>query len=153
MLRRQRKERDTNPNLIPVMDVTFLFIFFLLMSAQFIEVSQVVSDAPTIKTTDSQSDEKPLNLTLIIDKDNLTVLKGLEGTTVKRLGRSKEFNELTELHATLMDIKSSAPTERSIIVRPAAEIPYEDVIRILDAVREVKPKTDEKLFDLVVFET
>ena len=145
MQRRLRKERDNSPNLIPVMDVTFLFIFFLLMSAQFLEVSQIVSDAPTIKTTQEQSDEKPLNLTLIIEKDTLTVLKGLEGTTVKRLARNKEFSELSDLHATLIDIKTGAPNERSIIVRPSAEIPYEDVIRILDSVREVKPKTDEKL--------
>ena len=55
--------------------------------------------------------------------------------------------------STVFDVHTPAPNERTIIVRPAAEIPYEDVVRILDSVREVKPRTDEKLFDLVVFET
>lgn len=153
MMRRHRKERDTNPNLIPVMDVTFLFIFFLLMSAQFIEVSQIVSDAPTIKTASANDDEKPLNLTIVIEKDNITLQKGLEGIMVKRLARTKEYSELNELHAVLMDIKRSAPNERTIIVRPSSEIPYEEVVRVLDSVREVKPRSEEKLFDLVVFET
>ncbi len=151
-MRRAKKERDTNPNLIPVMDVTFLFIFFLLMSAQFIEVSQIVSDAPTIKTSNSQNDDKPLNLTLVIEKEAIMLQKGLDGILVKRLGRTKDFNELPELHAVLMDIKKGVPDERTIIVRPSAEIPYDDVIHILDSVREVTPQ-GAKLFDLVVFET
>jgi len=152
MLRRKRKERDTNPNLIPVMDVTFLFIFFLLMSAQFIEVSQIVSDAPKIKTTNSTSDDKPLNLTLIIEKDLLIIQKGLDGILVKSLGRTKDFFELGELRSVLREIKKSSPEERTIIVRPGAEIPYDDVIHILDSVRDENAE-GAKLFDLVVFET
>ena len=46
--------RKTKPNLIPIMDAVFIFIFFLLMSAQFIDIYEINSDAPAVVTIDKK---------------------------------------------------------------------------------------------------
>ena len=49
--RRKRKEPVKRLNLIPILDAVFIFIFFLLMSANFIKIYEVQSDVPIVSTT------------------------------------------------------------------------------------------------------
>ena len=68
-------------NIVPVLDAVFIFIFFLLMSAEFIKFYIIDSDAPAIKMVDSlgHNEDKPLNLALEILPERIIVKTNPEG--------------------------------------------------------------------------
>ena len=61
---RRRMKKPPKLNLIPILDAIFIFIFFLLMSAQFIDIYEIGSDAPITSTSSPENKKPPLNLTL-----------------------------------------------------------------------------------------
>ncbi|MBL6988661.1 MAG: biopolymer transporter ExbD [Bacteriovoracaceae bacterium] len=157
--KREQKKRVVKPNLIPILDAVFIFIFFLLMSAQFVDIYEIGSDAPAISTIEHDSDKNPLNLVLEISRTNITVKKGLDGRTVKRLSvlTNGEF-DLESLNSLLINIKKDNMKEESIIFRPSSTVPYAKLVKIMDSVREVKGEDNETSFknnkgELVVIST
>ena len=49
---RRKKKPDEKLNLVPIMDSVFIFIFFLLMSAQFIHVMEIGSPVPILSAAE-----------------------------------------------------------------------------------------------------
>ncbi len=167
---RKAREKKEIPklNLIPILDAVFIFIFFLLMSAQFVEIYEIGSDAPAIATIDTEkSDEKPLNLTLKISSSSIEVKTGVEGavkTTITKLGKSFD---LPKLKKVLIDIKLANIDERSIILSPSKNVNYKEIVKIMDSITGVgkdipaiagKSKNGKivrtrTLFDQIIFET
>ena len=72
-------------NLIPILDAIFIFIFFLLMSAQFIDIYEIGSDAPISASSDKHPEKDPLNLTLVLKNDSIVVKTGLNGDVKKKI--------------------------------------------------------------------
>lgn len=165
-LLKKKKKKMQKLNLIPILDSVFIFIFFLLMSAQFLEIYEIGSDAPAVKTTDSTKDDKPpLNLTLEVNGNKLVVKTGLPEKTYKVIENIGGNHNLDALKETLSEIKKDHISESSIIIRPSANIAYKKLIMIMDAARELhgnkvievskngKKIRTRKLFDQVIFET
>ena len=63
---KRKKKKVERLNLIPILDAVFIFIFFLLMSAQFLEIYQVGSDLPIATDAPPPKDKDPLNLTCLL---------------------------------------------------------------------------------------
>lgn len=151
-------------NLIPILDAIFIFIFFLLMSAQFLDIYEIGSDAP-ITTTVSQPkpDKEPLNLVLEIKGSSIIVKTGLDGNVYKKVS-SKDLAELNEV---LIEIKNNNPEETSAILKPSSTYEYHKIVKVIDNTREVmkpdvfvtglddnkKKYPSKKLFDKIIFET
>jgi biopolymer transport protein ExbD len=168
MRRRIEKKEIPKLNLIPILDAVFIFIFFLLMSAQFVEIYEIGSDAPAIATVDTEKDDKkPLNLTLKISMSSIVIKTGVEGSissTIPRIG--KEFN-IEKLKSALKKIKLENIDERSIILSPTKSVSYNEVVAIMDAVTSIDRKQAPMvakskkgnviktytLFDQIIFET
>jgi len=143
-------------NLIPILDSVFIFIFFLLMSAQFIQIHEIGSDAPAVKTTDSIKDDKPpLNLTLVISRNQLVVKTGVPETTHREIASiDGEYNH-KELRTVLFELKKKHEQEKSIIFRPDATVNYKALVNLMDSVREYKEPSQAsvQLFNQIIFET
>ena len=158
-------------NLTPILDAIFIFIFFLLMSAQFIDIHQIGSDAPAIATIseEKQDKEPPLNLTLDIKNDEILVTTGLENKLYRRIKLQEKDGKLvlTELIKALVQLKTKHIEEKSIIIKPNQEFKYQKLVEIMDAVKKLeknqgvvsgktkkgaKMQTDT-LFDQIIFET
>lgn len=167
---KKKKKGIVKPNVIPILDAVFIFIFFLLMSAQFLEIYEIGTDAPAVKTvaTDKKDDEKPLNLTLVVTKKGLTLQKGVPSENFRTIAMNSDGNyDLEKLEKSLIEIKSKHGHENSIIIKPQENVEYKKIVWIMDAVREVDNKkgpimtTDNKgnkketrtLFDQIIFET
>ena len=139
-------------NLIPILDSVFIFIFFLLMSAQFLQIYEIGSDAPAVKTTDSIKDDKPpLNLTLVIEKGRIVIKTGLPEKTYREIANVNNDYDLGKLLNELSLIKQNNQKEKSIIMRPDPSVPYKDLVRIMDNVRA--DKSSQELFNQIIFET
>ncbi len=165
----QRKQTIQKLNVIPILDAVFIFIFFLLMSAQFLEIYEIGSDAPSVKTVETMKDKKPpLNLTLDISKTGITVKTGLDGNVYKTIAMNTQGNyDLESLYKTLTKIKKENIEEESVILRPTNKVPYKKIVWIMDACRELKQKDPtlaakgksgqlketRTLFNQIIFET
>lgn len=129
MKRIRMKKGIPKLNLIPIMDAVFIFIFYLLMSAQFIDIYEVGSDVA--RTAASVPDKKvPLNLTLRIGSTKIDIMTGVPG----RLYKSVQL-EGAELTQVLALIKAQHPTEKAVIIIPASDLKYKDLIVALDQVK------------------
>jgi biopolymer transport protein ExbD len=144
---RKRKKPEEKLNLIPIMDSIFIFIFFLLMSATFLKINEVGSDVPIISDSEPPKNEKdPLALTLVIETNEIILSKGIPSRPVQKFQRQADglFN-YEELHSVLIGIKKEHVKENSIIFEPVGDLTYEEIVKIMDAVRKMN-KTDESIY-------
>lgn len=135
-------------NLVPILDSVFIFIFFLLMSAQFVEVYEIGSSLPMTKDVPADKLEKdPLNLTLEVGKDQIIVKTGMQSA------RSRSFasTQKDELKTYLRELKKSYPKENTMIVKADPKISFQTLITTIDNTQEEKGSKD-KLFEQIVFD-
>src|SRR6476661_6977574 len=99
-------------NLVPILDSVFIFIFFLLMSAQFVDVYEIGSSVPMTKEAapEEKHEKDPLNLTLEVTKTEIVVKTGL------RTPRSRTFasEQKKEMREYLIELKKQHPKENTM---------------------------------------
>jgi biopolymer transport protein ExbD len=144
---RKRKKPEEKLNLVPIMDSIFIFIFFLLMSASFLKIYEIGSPIPIVSDQEPPKNEKdPLALTMVIETNEITVSTGVPSRVIQKFQREAggEFS-YDAIHAFLIEIKKKHVEEDSIIFEPNGDLTYEEIVKIMDAVR-VLGKTDEAIF-------
>jgi biopolymer transport protein ExbD len=135
-------------NLVPILDSVFIFIFFLLMSAQFVDVYEIGSSLPMTKEAKNEKQEKdPLNLTLEITKEQVVVKTGL------RQPRSRSFasTEIKEMKEYLTELKKTHPKENTMILKADPKVPFQKLVTVIDNTQASKD-SKEKLFEQIVFD-
>jgi len=149
----KKEPEDLVPNLIPVMNLFTALIPFLLLSAAFFHMSVIQITIPIASTetgeTDIAKDEDKITLQLDITADafNLqaasdTIDPGIIATLRDKIPRVKGVDERVEkamydqLRDSAYKIKGKYAASDTVIVTPDPEIPYEDVIVTMDAVRD-----------------
>ncbi|MCK5884087.1 MAG: biopolymer transporter ExbD [Bacteriovoracaceae bacterium] len=158
-MKAKKKKGIAKINLIPILDAVFIFIFFLLMSAQFVEIYEIGSDAPQIATIKNDSRKDPLNLALNITNEKIIVTTGVNEKAHSTIVRIAGGHNVQKLKTVLNKIKNKNTTESSIIFRPTKSVHYKEIVKIMDAVRlkdERAPTTagkENQLFDQIIFET
>jgi len=144
---RKRRKSEERLNLVPIMDAVFIFIFFLLMSASFLKIYEIGSDVPILSDAEPPKDKKdPLALTLAAIPNEIVLSRGIPSRSFKKFTRQAdgEFN-YDEIHAVLIDIKKQHLDENTIIFEPGGDLTYEEIVKIMDAVRMLH-RTDEAIF-------
>lgn len=143
---RKRKKVVKNLNLIPILDSVFIFIFFLLMSANFIEFYEIQSNVPIVSTRTPPPKKKPLALMVQILPGSIKVYRGVQSRLIKSIGKLPDGNyDLESLHDYLVKIKLRYKTEKSIMLEPLTNIDYQALVQIMDAVRQFRT-TDPAVF-------
>ena len=135
-------------NLVPILDAVFIFIFFLLMSAQFVDVYEIGSSVPMTKEAKEEKQEKdPLNLTLEVTKDQIIVKTGLRST------RSRTFasEQKKEMKEYLVERKRQHPKENTMILKADPKISFQYLVTVIDSTQSSKDSKD-KLFEQIVFD-
>tara|TARA_R110002049_G_scaffold267551_2_gene443916 strand:+ start:1106 stop:1633 length:528 start_codon:yes stop_codon:yes gene_type:complete len=144
--RRKTKKEFVKPNLIPILDAVFIFIFFLLMSANFVKIYEIPSNVPIISDAEPPKNEKPLALTLRITSSYIQIMTGVPSSTLTRIGKTSDgFYDLEKLHSTLLNLKNRNLKEETVIFEPIVDLTYEEIVKIMDAARELR-NTDPALF-------
>jgi biopolymer transport protein ExbD len=135
-------------NLVPILDSVFIFIFFLLMSAQFVDVYEIGSSVPMTKVAKDEKQEKdPLNLTLEITKNQIVVKTGL------RSPRSRTFasEQKKEMKDYLIELKRQHPQENTMILKADPKISFQNLVTVIDSTQMPK-ESKEQLFPQIVFD-
>lgn len=164
--RKRKNKQMKNLNLIPILDAVFIFIFFLLFSASFMQIFEVPSDVPLVSSGQPPKNKKPLALTLVISSSQIEVMTGIPSRRIAKIAKSSAAEyDLNHLHEVLVGVKQKHPHERDVILEPRIDIEYEGLIKIMDSIRElvntdpaifIKDKDgldmkEKRLFDKVVF--
>jgi biopolymer transport protein ExbD len=159
-MRRLRAEHDEADeetgeiNLVPYMDiVTNIIIFLLATVITQVPLGNINVSAPTIGAgaaeTQQDKDKPPLNLTVTLAANGF-IIAGSGGVTepIKKLPSGQyDFEGLTN---KLVEIKKAvAPDETKANFNADVYIPYELVVRTLDAMRE--DKQGKMLFPDIIF--
>lgn len=160
--RRGLPSAEEELNLIPVMNLVSILIPFLLMAAQFVHLAVIDSTLPAIgepqETPPEEQDKPPLLLSIVMTNKGLTIAgdngivtgKPEEGAPPPAEGVEKpptlpcpgevcdspaayNYVELTRL---LNLIKDEYPDDENVILVPESRIPYEVIVRVMDACRE-----------------
>ncbi|MGE3611318.1 MAG: ExbD/TolR family protein [Bacteriovoracaceae bacterium] len=135
-------------NLVPILDSVFIFIFFLLMSAQFVDVYEIGSSLPMTKEVKDQKEEKdPLNLILEIKKEEITVKTGLRNPKSRTFASTKTL----EIKEYLKELKKSHPKENTMILKADPKISFQNLVTVIDSTQMPKD-SKEKLFEQIVFD-
>lgn len=144
---RRKKKKTERLNLIPILDAVFIFIFFLLMSANFIKVFELSSDIPIVSSAPQpKNPKKPLALTISITNSKINVLLGMPSRLMRSFGKNAEGKYDTEsLHIYLINLKKKYTSDKTAIMEPKSDINYEELIIIMDAVRMLR-STDESIY-------
>lgn len=160
---RRKLKKAPKLNLIPILDAIFIFIFFLLMSAQFIDIYEIGSDAPITTSSENHPEKNPLNLTVVLSKNNIVIKTGIDGIILKTV----KLKNLKEYNKTLQELKKQYPNENSAILKPARNFKYENIVKVIDQTRLISEKNvfvtavddqnrkypSKVLFDKIIFET
>ena len=134
------------------------------MSAQFIDIYEIGSDAPITTTTDKlKLSEEPLNLTVEMSMQKIIIKTGLEGKVYKTLN----LEDLAFYNQYLIQLKKQYPKENTAILKPTKNFKYEKIVKVIDKTREIETKDvyvtaidhqnkkypSKVLFDRIIFET
>jgi biopolymer transport protein ExbD len=135
-------------NLVPILDSVFIFIFFLLMSAQFVDVYEIGSSLPMTKEAkDEQIERDPLNLTVEVSKDQIIVKTGLRNPK----SRSFAWAASDEIKDYLTALKDQNPKENTMVLKADSKLPFQNLIAVIDTTQTAKDKK-RKLFEQIVFD-
>ena len=144
----RKMKRPEKLNLVPILDSVFIFIFFLLMSAQFVDVYEIGSSLPMIKDSFEKNKEKdPLNLTLEITKEQVVIKTGLKKITSKTFTTDQK----AQIKEYLTELKRMNPGENTMILRSHPRVPFQELIAVIDST-QISQKNQGKLFEQIVFD-
>ena len=135
-----RIKPDTTLNLTPMIDIISNLMFFLMMFMSVIPVVTIDAPLPKVASTADEvkkamDDKNKLELTVDINEN---------GIIVKSAGGSRAFHTqpdgkfpYDDFHKYLVQLKQKKPDERELTMMPADEVPYEVMINVMDAAREL----------------
>ncbi|MDJ0764037.1 MAG: biopolymer transporter ExbD [Myxococcota bacterium] len=145
--RYKRAREELEVNLIPVMNLFVTLIPFLLLAAAFYHVGVIPTSLPsqTDETSDVAGDTQSVTVNLVIEREQLHVSAAnavLDETLLAALSmtieKGDEGFDLKLLTKVLHEIKKRFTKSDTVIVLPSDYVEYQDVVRILDATREIK---------------
>lgn len=145
-------------NLLPIMNLICLLIPFLLLAAQFVKVGVIMVETPHVtRAPGKKTPKKTLDLTLVLTNEGY-YLKSSQGSECpagvaadRKLCFKREDGKLTpkvlkSLQLHLWKLYASKyksfgfphPDDRhAITVTPEPNVPYDDLVKTLDTIREV----------------
>ena len=110
--RRNHRNRGEKLNLIPILDSVFIFIFFLLMSASFLNLFEISSAVPILSSTPPPPNKRPpLALTVIIEENEISVATGVPSTIRHNFGKGPDGKVRSSITQGIFNLPQKRPQE------------------------------------------
>lgn len=153
------KSEEGNVNIIPLLDVIFIFIFFLLMSVQFLEYFQLsvanpVQQTPPDEPIPDQDKDKSKQYKLRLSNEKIEFTEGMDELVIGSY--TYDDSGLLALRKILLEKKMQFPDEKSMIIKPYKDVDFVKIVRAIDAAQQkIDPtkKNSEKAFRGIAFES
>jgi biopolymer transport protein ExbD len=120
-------------NIVPMLDIFTILLFFLIFTAVFSKTHIVELDLPA-KSSEPLKLPEGLQLEVVVRKGELVVQDRNTGP-LKPLPNIEGRYDFAGLNSYLTRVKAQVPTLRNATVLPEADISYETIVATMDAVR------------------
>jgi biopolymer transport protein ExbD len=145
-LRKRRKSAESfEINVTPMLDMFSVLIAFLLATAVFSSTGQIRVEVPFLssKPPPPQEDlDKNPQKTVTITVDNATVRMDVATDASSAGAERKDYplddQGLDDLQARLYQMRSEDPKLDKVTVMTELEVKYENLVKVIDAMRELK---------------
>ena len=138
-VRRMQREhkfgaRTVRLNIVPLIDVFAVLVFFLLASASLAaaRLNVINLNLPEPDRTASQDSEQ-LRLTVVV-RQGVIEVSDSRGAVRNIVSTPAGYN-LAALSDLLVEVKKAAPTEQAIVLMMEPEVLYDDVVKTMDTIR------------------
>ncbi len=149
---RRRVDSTAELDVIPVMSLIVHLIPMLLLSVSFISLAQVTGQGPVLPSTPAPTGDALAEQELRVVSVRITaegfVVGGGDSADPRipcRGGCTPDSYDYASLTSAMVAAKRLHPDEQRIVLAPAPEVPYDVLVRVMDATRVV-PGTQTALF-------
>ncbi len=127
----------THLNIVSLIDVFAVLVFFLLVSSSIsaarLNIISLNLPSPDQAAPPPEQDKVPLQLTIEMRSNGLTVFAS--GKPLRHFASTSGDYDIDALSELLVQVKRTAPEEKSVTLLFEPEIPYDNVIQVMDATR------------------
>ena len=142
---RRPMRKPTELLLVPMIDIFTVLVTFLLMTAVFSRITIVELDLPSSQSTSVAAPR--FRLEVIVRKEGLELTNGTN--LIATIPKVADAYDLKTLGDLVLSLKRDYPEAQNASVLLQPEIPYDDLIQIMDVVRSVElPANSELLAEL-----
>ncbi len=128
------RARVVHLNIVSMIDVFAVLVFFLLVSSSIaaarLNVIGLNLPSPDVSV---KPDKEPLRLTVTVRKTGLAVTD--RAGNQRDLANTPDGYNFQALSDLLVEVKKSAPTEKGVTLLLEADVVYDNVVKLMDAVR------------------
>ena len=155
----ERSSSHTEPvslNITPYLDiVTSIMLFMMVTSTGLVQIGIINVNAPryedpmnqgSSQQEEDKNEEKKLNLTIGITYKGLfiagvggvlgTVDEGAEGDQAAKQPTPASCYDYNRLTVEMIKVKNQFPKETKVIIYAQPDVPYEILVRVMDATRQ-----------------
>ena len=131
VLRRDRRKKQVGElNLVPMIDILVVLVFFLLVNSTGVSILGInLPDAN--KQSEPDPNAKPLIVT--VRSDGLALTEG--GAELGRYGSAAEGYDYKSLSDRLVEVKTARPEESRITLLVEPDTTHDTLVQTMDAVR------------------
>ncbi|MEO7164876.1 MAG: biopolymer transporter ExbD, partial [Bdellovibrionia bacterium] len=140
--RRKSHQEPLELNLVPILDAMVTLIGFLLFTTSFLAIVSIESPLPVSSPNEfeEQLKEKPLQLTLSVREKDVEIWSPFKKIDPKAVANNKEGQiDIKAVHDALVEVKKKFPLESNAVIIPLKGTSYDDLISLMDTVRQVEP--------------
>ena len=139
--RTHRVKPDTSLNLTPMIDIISNLMFFLMMFMSILPVVTIDAPLPKVASTSEEvkkamDNKNKLEVTVEIAENALVVKSDIGGNKRFAAGPDGKL-PYDDFHKFLVQLHQKKPDEQDITLMPSDEVPYEVMINVMDASREL----------------
>jgi len=144
VLRRDRRKKQVGElNLVPMIDILVVLVFFLLVNSTGVSILGI--DLPDATKTSTPDNTRP-PLVATIRSSGLTLTEG--GAEIGRFGDASEGFDFKGLSERLLQVKDARPEEKRITLLIEPAITHDTLVQTMDAVRVTAVDGGRNLRDL-----
>jgi len=141
-----RSHEEGHLNLVPLVDILTSIVFFSLLtyagtalaaltSFDLVLPPVVVTSPDEVKQLKKEDDVLNLLLAVRVANDHLEVEHSAEGGFHTRID-SLSTRSLDSLQALMTEIRARYPSNRDVVVIPADNVAYDDIVRVLERLKK-----------------
>jgi len=137
--------KATELMLVPMIDIFTVLVTFLLMTAVFSRITIVELDLPSSQSTTASAPR--FRLEVIVRKEGFELTNGTN--LIATIPKVEGAYDLKTLGDLVLSLKRDYPEAQNASVLLQPDIPYDDLIQVMDVVRSVElPANSELLAEL-----
>ncbi len=134
MLRHHKRARhDTELNLVPLIDIFTVLVFFLLLTAVFSRTTILGLHLPEQSSAAAPPDHLP-HIEVVVRRDSIEAGDRANGPMHTLANRNQGY-DLQGVSALLQQLKALYPENRAVTILVEPDISYDQLVQVMDAVR------------------